>query len=251
MKGRESVELAVYKEGDANTVQLAKALIRSASKRCARRCPSQTEIIPVYDQSNSSARRSARSASARGDRRPARRSSCCISSSATHARLISPASHPVSVIGTFMLMYLSGVTLNIMSFGGIALAVGMLVDTRSWFSRASPRSARPASEPRGRTFRDQRSIDCGDGRDADLGRGVLSDGVHLRHRRPAVQDQALTVTYSLHAVAARRPDGGADAGCRRIRRGRQHRATAPRPICARCRFVAAALWSRWPIHCQR
>jgi len=35
---------------------------------------------------------------------------------------------PVSVIGTFMLMYASDITLNIMSLGGIALAVGLLVD---------------------------------------------------------------------------------------------------------------------------
>jgi HAE1 family hydrophobic/amphiphilic exporter-1 len=35
---------------------------------------------------------------------------------------------PVSVIGTFLLMYLNNISLNIMSLGGIALAVGMLVD---------------------------------------------------------------------------------------------------------------------------
>ena len=35
---------------------------------------------------------------------------------------------PVSVIGTFLLMYANDVSLNIMSLGGIALAVGMLVD---------------------------------------------------------------------------------------------------------------------------
>ena len=35
---------------------------------------------------------------------------------------------PISVIGTFLLMYTNGVSLNIMSLGGIALAVGMLVD---------------------------------------------------------------------------------------------------------------------------
>ncbi len=35
---------------------------------------------------------------------------------------------PVSVIGTFVLMYASDITLNIMSLGGIALAVGLLVD---------------------------------------------------------------------------------------------------------------------------
>ncbi|MCI0694426.1 efflux RND transporter permease subunit [candidate division KSB1 bacterium] len=35
---------------------------------------------------------------------------------------------PISVIVTFFLMYVSGVTLNIMSLGGLALGVGMLVD---------------------------------------------------------------------------------------------------------------------------
>jgi HAE1 family hydrophobic/amphiphilic exporter-1 len=35
---------------------------------------------------------------------------------------------PVSVVGTFWLMYTSKLTLNIMSLGGIALAAGMLVD---------------------------------------------------------------------------------------------------------------------------
>jgi hydrophobic/amphiphilic exporter-1 (mainly G- bacteria), HAE1 family len=35
---------------------------------------------------------------------------------------------PVSVVGTFLLMYMADVSLNIMSLGGIALAVGMLVD---------------------------------------------------------------------------------------------------------------------------
>ncbi len=35
---------------------------------------------------------------------------------------------PVSVIGTFLLMYMNDISLNVMSLGGIALAVGMLVD---------------------------------------------------------------------------------------------------------------------------
>jgi HAE1 family hydrophobic/amphiphilic exporter-1 len=35
---------------------------------------------------------------------------------------------PISVIGTFLLMYANNISLNIMSLGGIALAVGMLVD---------------------------------------------------------------------------------------------------------------------------
>ena len=35
---------------------------------------------------------------------------------------------PISVIGTFALLYLAGFTLNTMTFGGLALGVGMIVD---------------------------------------------------------------------------------------------------------------------------
>jgi HAE1 family hydrophobic/amphiphilic exporter-1 len=44
------------------------------------------------------------------------------------ATLITGLAIPVSVIGTFVLMYVFDLSLNIMSLGGIALAVGMLVD---------------------------------------------------------------------------------------------------------------------------
>ena len=42
--------------------------------------------------------------------------------------LIIGAAIPISVISTFALMYFNGFTLNIVSFGGLALGVGMLVD---------------------------------------------------------------------------------------------------------------------------
>ena len=35
---------------------------------------------------------------------------------------------PISILATFALMYLAGISLNIMSLGGLALGVGMLVD---------------------------------------------------------------------------------------------------------------------------
>jgi HAE1 family hydrophobic/amphiphilic exporter-1 len=46
----------------------------------------------------------------------------------TASTLIIATSIPVSVIATFALMYYNGFTLNTMSFGGLALGVGMLVD---------------------------------------------------------------------------------------------------------------------------
>lgn len=44
------------------------------------------------------------------------------------ATLIVGIAIPFSVVATFVLMYFSGMTLNIMSLGGLALGVGMLVD---------------------------------------------------------------------------------------------------------------------------
>jgi HAE1 family hydrophobic/amphiphilic exporter-1 len=42
--------------------------------------------------------------------------------------IIVSTSIPVSVIGTFALLYFSGFTLNTMTFGGLALGIGMIVD---------------------------------------------------------------------------------------------------------------------------
>ena len=42
--------------------------------------------------------------------------------------VIISVSIPVSIIATFNLMYGNDITLNIMSLGGIALGIGMLVD---------------------------------------------------------------------------------------------------------------------------
>ncbi|MDZ7345023.1 MAG: efflux RND transporter permease subunit, partial [candidate division KSB1 bacterium] len=56
---------------------------------------------------------------------------------------------PISVIVTFFLMYVSGVTLNIMSLGGLALGVGMLVDNSIVVLEAIDRyrkSGMPAAE---------------------------------------------------------------------------------------------------------
>jgi len=127
VKGRESVELAVYKEGDANTVQVANR-IEQRLERVRKALPDNIELIEVYDQSRfiSSAVNDVKNAAFLGGiiaiivlfgfLRDAR------------ATTIVGIAIPVSVIGTFLLMYTNDVSLNIMSLGGIALAVGMLVD---------------------------------------------------------------------------------------------------------------------------
>jgi len=127
VKGQESVELAVYKEGDANTVQVAQRVERRVES-LRKSLPENFELITVYDQSTfiSSAVSNVRVAAVLGGLiaifvlygflRDAR------------ATTIIGIAIPVSVIGTFLLMYTNGISLNIMSLGGIALAVGMLVD---------------------------------------------------------------------------------------------------------------------------
>ena len=127
VRGKESVELAVYKEGDANTVQVAKRIEqRLASLRST--LPDNIELVKIYDQSTfiSSAVDNVRVAAILGGLiaifvlygflRDSR------------ATTIVGIAIPVSVIGTFLLMYTNDISLNIMSLGGIALAVGMLVD---------------------------------------------------------------------------------------------------------------------------
>ncbi len=127
VQGRESVELAVYKEGDANTVQVADR-VKQRLERIRESLPEDMEIIEIYDQSAfiSAAVNDVRTAAFLGgliaifvlygflrDSRATTTVSIAI---------------PVSVIGTFLLMYMNDISLNIMSLGGIALAVGMLVD---------------------------------------------------------------------------------------------------------------------------
>jgi HAE1 family hydrophobic/amphiphilic exporter-1 len=127
VKGRESVELAVYKEGDANTVQVANRL-EQRLQQVRDSLPEDIEIVKVYDQSKfiASAVADVKNAAILGGiiaivvlygfLRDAR------------ATTIVGVAIPISVVGTFLLMYTNDVSLNIMSLGGIALAVGMLVD---------------------------------------------------------------------------------------------------------------------------
>ncbi|MGH2570233.1 MAG: efflux RND transporter permease subunit, partial [bacterium] len=125
--GRESVEIALYKEGGANSVTVSDA-VREAIEFIPEQLPAGMKLTVLFDQSRfiRQAIGEVRDALLVGgllailvlwlflrDLRPT---------------LIIATSIPLSVLATFILMYRLGVTLNIMSLGGLTLGIGMLVD---------------------------------------------------------------------------------------------------------------------------
>jgi len=127
VKGRESVELAIYKEGDANTVQVARRIDKRI-ERIRESLSEDIEFVKIHDQSTfiSSAVNDVRTAAILGGLIAILVLYGFLRDS--RATTIVGIAIPVSVIGTFLLMYTNDISLNIMSLGGIALAVGMLVD---------------------------------------------------------------------------------------------------------------------------
>ncbi len=127
LDGKEAVEIAIYKEGDANTVTVAEAM-NARMAEIETKLPAGMSIQKVYDQSVfiSSAVSEVRNAGIIGG---------ILAVIVLYlflrnfwATVIISVSIPVSIIATFNLMYGNDISLNIMSLGGIALGIGMLVD---------------------------------------------------------------------------------------------------------------------------
>ncbi|MCB9512773.1 MAG: efflux RND transporter permease subunit [Candidatus Krumholzibacteriia bacterium] len=127
VRGQEAVELSLFKEGSANTVQVAQTVKRRL-ERLRGELPEGTDLVVLADQSTfiEQSLREVRSNAVIGGLLAVlvlylflknRRSTFVI------ATVI-----PVSVLGTFFVMQQLGISLNIMSLGGLALGVGMLVD---------------------------------------------------------------------------------------------------------------------------
>ncbi|MDT0594574.1 efflux RND transporter permease subunit [Glaciecola petra] len=123
----EGIEIAIYKEGDANTVKVAEAVVNRLQK-IKNEMPKTYSLQQVYDQSQfiSSAIDQVKSAAIVGG---------ILAMFVLYfflkniwPTLIISISIPVSIIATFNLMNTYDISLNIMSLGGIALAIGLLVD---------------------------------------------------------------------------------------------------------------------------
>lgn len=127
MNGKEAVEVAIYKEGDANTVSVAEG-ITSRIQELSEELPQDMSLEKVDDQSVFI------------DRAISEVVKAAVLGGLLAVLVIFvflrnvwftftiAMSIPVSIIATFFLMGQAGISLNIMSLGGIALATGLLVD---------------------------------------------------------------------------------------------------------------------------
>ena len=125
--GREAVEIAIYKEGDANTVAVAEAVaFRLQEVEAA--LPDDLMLTKVYDQSVfiSQALDEVINAGLIGGLLAILVLYLFLRDVRT--TLIIGLTIPISVIATFNLMYGADLSLNIMSLGGLALGIGLLVD---------------------------------------------------------------------------------------------------------------------------
>lgn len=127
MGGKEAVELAIYKEGDANTVATADA-IQARLEQLKAQIPPDVELTTIDDQSKF-IRESIYEVKKDG-----------IIGAALAILIIFlflrdgwstfvvGLSLPVSIVTTFFFMDRLGLSLNVMSLGGLALATGLVVD---------------------------------------------------------------------------------------------------------------------------
>jgi HAE1 family hydrophobic/amphiphilic exporter-1 len=125
--GREAVEMAIYKEGDGNTVQVARAVFGRLD-RVGKELPEGIEVVAGADQS-----RFIRASIGEVIGNAATGGLIAVAVLLLFlkdlaATLVIGVSIPISIIATFFLMHQTGTSLNVMSLGGLALGVGMLVD---------------------------------------------------------------------------------------------------------------------------
>ncbi len=125
LDGEEAVEVAIYKEGDANTVAVA----RSVRRRLGDLSLPQDVTATVASDHSIFIQRSVSevmSAALWGGILAIIVLLLFLKDVRTTVTIA--LSIPVSVVATFLVMYRLGISLNIMSLGGLALGVGMLVD---------------------------------------------------------------------------------------------------------------------------
>lgn len=126
MDGKEVVQISVMKQSDGNTVNVAKAVNKELEK--IRKEYPDLNIVVFFDQAeyiNFAIDNLVRTA-IQGSILAVIILLIFLRSFKT--TLVIALSIPISIITTFVILYFTGITLNMMTIGGLALGIGMLVD---------------------------------------------------------------------------------------------------------------------------
>lgn len=199
--GRESVELAVYKEGDANTVMVARAVEAKLEKlRKDGVLAGSLQVRTVFNQARfiQQAVDNVLWSAVLG----AVLATLVLYLFLRHLRstLLVAFSIPISVLATFALMYQMDVSLNIMSLGGIALGVGMLVDNSIVVLEAVHRQDRARSSLPEAVYRGTREVGTAVTASTLTTLAVFLPLVFVEGIAGQLfKDQALTIIFSLSA----------------------------------------------------
>ncbi|MCL1633571.1 efflux RND transporter permease subunit [Luteimonas sp. SX5] len=127
LAGKEAVELAIYKEGDANTVATADA-IQERLEQIKSQVPPDVELTTIDDQSQfiRNAIHDVKVDAVIGGVLAVLIIFLFLRDG--WSTFVIGLSLPVSIIATFFFMDRLGLSLNVMSLGGLALATGLVVD---------------------------------------------------------------------------------------------------------------------------
>lgn len=200
VNGKESVEIAIFKEAGANTVTVAKLVkerLKEIEKRL-RRFSDSIRLEIILDQSGFIERsiKEVIYTALWGGILAILVLFLFLRS--IKSTLIISLAIPLSVVAAFFFMYISEVSLNIMSLGGLALGVGMLVDNSIVVLESIDRYRRKGYS----------AVDSANTGASEVGRAVIASTLTticvfipiIFVKGIAGQlfnDQALTVTYSL------------------------------------------------------
>jgi HAE1 family hydrophobic/amphiphilic exporter-1 len=127
INGETGVRMAIRKQPEANTVEVAQGVFDEI-ERMNRDYP-QINVVPVIDQGNFIERSIANVTQSVFFGGGLAIFVLLIFLRNIRSTLVIAISIPISVIATFALIYFGGFTLNLMTLGGLALGVGMMVDS--------------------------------------------------------------------------------------------------------------------------
>ncbi|MEM9187832.1 MAG: efflux RND transporter permease subunit, partial [Myxococcota bacterium] len=125
--GELAVLMAIRKQSDANTVQVARA-VRENLPEINRELPAGVQIVPLFDESESIVRAVTNLGQTGLQAFFLTGLVLLIFLRSYRTSLIAVVAVPTSILVAFTAMQIMGVTLNLISMAGLALAIGMLVD---------------------------------------------------------------------------------------------------------------------------